>query len=104
MSCHALRAHGGDATGLDPLRHRDEVAGRQKVLVLKAVLEAPRWAGGCGGYRLRAQAAAVNRLWHNELSEREASRSRAEPPPGPRGRRLKALEVLDQVALVRIAE
>ena len=65
---HSLGAYRGGATGLDALRHRDEVAGRQQVLALEAVLDAPRWAGGCGGNGLRAQAAAVNRTWQNEWS------------------------------------
>jgi hypothetical protein len=68
MSRHSLGANGGGATGLDSLRHRYEVAGCEQVLALKAVLEAPRWTGGRGGYSLRAQAAAVNRTWQNEES------------------------------------
>jgi hypothetical protein len=66
MACHSLWAYGFHASGLDPLRQGDEVARGQQMLALKAVINAHRKAGGCGGNGLRAQAAAIKRLWQGE--------------------------------------
>jgi len=83
MSRHPFRANGGRATRLDPLGHRDEVAGGEQVLALETVVDPLARSDGWGGNGLCAQAAAINCSWQNEWSG--VTLARWPPPPRASG-------------------